>query len=201
MAEYIKVQNIGQGFYGIEYDATALGNLDNSTTSPALKPIFKTETFDTKSASEVFIKYNVADAESYTWVIDSSPKVTDVTVAHSNRFQISVYTYLGDEWLNVYSRGNFAIGTYVLKFRNDEQAMVCHQTYENYRVDANDSIIIGSKTYIQVEPTAVNSDPFNALDVWDWVDGGNLVAGDNGSFSGFVEIGSFSVWLNNKEEF
>ena len=79
--------------------------------------------------------------------------------------------------------------------------MVCHQTYEDYRFDANDCIIIGSKTYIQVEPTAVNSDPFNALDVWDWVDGGNLVAGDNGSFSGFVEIGSFSVWLNNKEEF
>ena len=83
MAEYIKVQNIGQGFYGIEYDATALGNLDDSTTSPALKPIFKTETFDTPRDIKLhkfhFIKYAWEKIKSYEYVIYFEQIVAKIT--------------------------------------------------------------------------------------------------------------------------
>ena len=207
MAEYIKAQSRQSVSYGAEYDATALSNLVNETTRPSIKSYFRTDEMITTTTEEVFIKYKVDDAGSYEWSVDSSPKVTGVTAnTHTDRFQISVYTYLGDEWLKIYARDDLPIGTYVLKYGLNHPNIIYHGIYDNFRYvadssrQANANIIIGSKTYIQIEPTITASE-INDDDIWDWQDGGSIVEDDDGNYSGFVDIGSFSAWLNNKDEF
>ena len=53
MAEYIKVQNTNQVLTGKELDAGALTALTNSTTSPILKPYFRTEQMRTEATEEI----------------------------------------------------------------------------------------------------------------------------------------------------
>ena len=206
MAEYIKVQNTNQVLTGKELDATALTALVNSTTSPILKPYFRTEQMRTEATEEILLKFQVSDCGAYKWAIDGTPKVTGVTVhtAGTDKFQISIWTYLGNEWLEVFTRGDVAIGTYILKYGDKSKSMI-FSTYDAY-IPANTStinvdLIVGSKTYVQIEPTITDTGTFNSNTVWDWIDGGEVVAGDNNSYSGFLNIGSFSAWLDNKEEF
>ena len=208
MSEYVKAINTNQVLTGKELNASAITALIGTTTSPALKPYFRTEQMRTEISEELLFKFEVADAESYEWTIDGGAEITAITQSVDVKFQISIWTYLGDEWLKVFTRGNLSLGTYILKYGYKSPSGIAFDEYEDYISEPgvpvlNANIIIGSKTYVQIEPTVSSGvgSPFNSNNIWDWIDGGELVSGDNGSYSGFLEIGSFSAWVDNKDEF
>ena len=73
-------------------------------------------------------------------------------------------------------------------------------TYSSFLTATTNYSIIGSRMYLQIEPT-ISATNLNADNVWDWLDGSATDKSQNNMYFGHVEIDSLDTWVEYKREF
>lgn len=203
MANYTHVTNnndISPDGYSVGLQISAGSEVEDRTNTPGFKPVFTSPVIDTDTASNVIFKIKLTSANAWQWKVtdnEAQPAEAGGTPSPAT-VQISVWTLMGNTWVKTMAKPDFSsTEEYLISIKN----VINHfGTYSSFLTATTNYSIIGSRMYLQIEPT-ISATNLNADNVWDWLDGSATANGQNNMYFGHVEIDSLDTWVEYKREF